>query len=115
MRPHDCDMIGNVAGIGGARANVDQSNPAAPRFNQMKGRHLRHPFQRHAALRRIAKTRVACRHIAGLDEGITIWLTLSHPFPADPRKSVDVKLIVSEDNKILKMFGVGASVMVEPV
>src|SRR5277367_1623184 len=80
----------------------------------MKGRHLRHSLRDDASCSS-AKSRVACDHIAGLDEGVGAGVPRSHALMTQAREDVDVELVVCEDYKILEVLRVGAGVVKKPV
>jgi hypothetical protein len=71
MRPQHRDVVGDVARIGRADADIDHGDAAIAGLDQMEGRRLRH------ALRRDACGTAACTardHVTGLDEGLEAGL-----------------------------------------
>ena len=114
MRSQHRDVVGDVAGVGRAGADVDHGDAAIAGLDQMKGRHLRHALGGNAG-RASARTRVARDHIAGLDEGVGARLTRGHALAAQAREGVDIELVVREDHEVLEVLRIGAGVVVEPV
>ena len=115
MRPQHGDVVGDVAGVGRAGADVDHGDAAIVRLDQMKGRHLRHALGRRSPVVASAEASIARDHIAGLDEGVEAGWPERHVLAAQSREGIDIELVVREDHEILEVLRIGAGVVVEPV
>ena len=93
MGPHHSDMVGDVARIRGAGADVDHSNAAAVWRDEMKGRHLRRALRRGARRTGAAMARIARDDVSRLDEGLVTGIAFRQALVADPREGIGVGLV----------------------
>src|SRR5262245_18566212 len=108
-------MIGDVARVGRASADIDDTNSAAIRLDQMKCRHLREAIGGCSRWRELAEAGVMRHQVARFYEGVPGGITGAHALATHMRKGIDVELIVGENNVVLKVLRIGARVVVEAV
>src|SRR5262245_2684617 len=114
MGPKHRDMIGDIASVRRAGADVDHGNARGALLNEMKCRHLRRAWGWRSGRSRVTEAGIARDDVSRLDECLVSRVTRRHTLAADARKGLHVELIVREDHEVLEMLRVGPRIVVEP-